>query len=91
MSNTKDENTKTLRELYEMSDSVKRPLNELFNVKCIKCGSSNVSINTEDSCTSGGGGCETCGYGGEGDWKFWLGLKCMDCGNAKVIFKHGSD
>ena len=36
-------------------------------------------------------GCETCGYGGEGSWKFWLGLKCKECGNAKVILRGDDD
>ena len=78
-----------LKELYKNSDSVKLPLNKLFNVKCIKCNSENIELMTEESCYGGsGGGCESCGYGGDaGSWKFWLALKCMKCGNAKVIFK----
>lgn len=75
----------SLRELYGSSDSVKLPLKELFDVSCRKCGSNDVEMQTEENCSSGGGGCETCGYGGEGSWSFWLGLKCRKCGNAKVI------
>ena len=80
---------RTIRELYASSDSVKKDLHELFDVKCKKCDSRNIVMQTDDSCENGGGGCDSCGYGGEGSWKFWLGLKCLDCGNAKVIFRDG--
>ena len=86
----KKKKTMTIRELYKSSDSVKLKLKELFDVKCKKCGSNNVEMQTDESCNEGGSGCKTCGstfYGGEGNWSFWLGLKCLDCGNAKVIFK----
>lgn len=78
-----------LRELIENSDGVKRPLNELFDVKCKKCGSNNITIDTDETSQDHGNGCGTCGYGGGYEYKYWLGLKCLNCGNAKVIFKSG--
>lgn len=79
-------NNKQLSDLYRESDSNK-PLSELFHVRCKKCGSEDVIMQDEEDVNPGGGGCPTCGYGGEGSWKFYLGLKCLGCGNAKIIFK----
>jgi hypothetical protein len=87
----KDKRMMTLRELYSQGDSVTMPLDELFDVKCVKCGSVDITLGSEESSQAGGGGCSTCGYGGEGHWKFWLGLKCNCCGNAKVIYKEDSN
>jgi ribosomal protein S27E len=67
-----------LRRLWEESDSVKKPLKELFEVKCKNCGSSNIAIPYDYDISEG---CPTCGISGT----FLLALKCRDCGNAKVV------
>jgi len=70
-----------LNKLWQNDDSVRKPLHELFEIKCRQCSSSNVYIaHASENCHEG---CESCGYGQGG--KFLLALKCKDCGNAKVV------
>ena len=79
--------TEIITELWEKSDSVKKSVEELFVIECKECGSKDVKLFHDMDFTEGtGGGCESCGYGGDGgSAKFLLALKCMKCGNAKVV------
>ena len=81
-----------IKKLWNSSDSVNLPMRALFNVTCKECGSDNVRLYGDTEFREGtGGGCESCGHGSDnGGAEFLLALKCMKCGNAKVIWiQHG--
>jgi len=74
------------RKMVETGDSRTTVWNkDLFRITCAKCGSENIYCHRDFEYHEGGGGCESCGYGGEGSAMAWCCVKCLDCGNAMVL------
>lgn len=70
----------SLEEFKEKAE--KNPQGFQFLLVCLKCKKSNVAMEIEGSNYGAGGGCDSCGYGGEGTNELNVLIKCKDCGNA---------
>lgn len=70
----------TLEEFRETAKE--NPQGFMFDILCLKCGSSNVALEIFGECEGTGGGCETCGYGADADQELSVLFKCKICGNA---------
>lgn len=58
-----------------------------FKIQCQKCNSDKTYIFLGADLIGGGGGCETCGYGGESEATINITVKCGACGHAMIIIR----
>ena len=70
----------TLEEFRKQTNE--NPQGFMFDILCKKCYSENVTISINGDIVGGGGGCDSCGYGGESEVGIDVLIKCGDCGNA---------